>query len=131
MIVGSSAAVAALVLLIKHWDKVKAAVKSAADFIMSILDAMLAPFSAVVEAVGKIASKLGPGRDDNYDPLSDPTGLVSANRGIIESRSVSENRQTVDINIPGLPHGSTVTERGKAPAVKLNYGFAGQREHNR
>jgi tape measure domain-containing protein len=52
-------------------------------------------------------------------------GLVSANQGMIESRSYSENRSTVDVNLNNLPPGSTARQRGRAPGVNLNYGFQG------
>lgn len=116
IIVGISALVAGIVLLIQHLDKVKALF----DWIGDKANAV----------GGFIRGITGGGSAQGYDPLNDPTGLISANQGVIESRSVTENRQTVDINIGGLPQGSTVKERGTAPAVRLNTGFGGLRGAN-
>jgi hypothetical protein len=117
IIVGISALVAGIVLLIQHLDKVKA------------LFDWIGDKAAAVGGFMRSLSIGGKG-SDGYDPLNDPTGLISANQGVIESRSVSESRQTVDINIGGLPQGSTVKERGNAPAVRLNTGFGGVRGAN-
>lgn len=115
IIIAISTLVGLIVLLIANLEKVKAF------------------FDSIGKGIGNFGNamrSLGVGGADDYDPLNDPTGLTSRNQGIIESRSVTESRQTVDVNLGGLPQGTTIKERGTAPGVKLNYGFSGLRGAN-
>jgi uncharacterized protein YoxC len=110
------AAVAALigliVLLIKNLDKVRELFSWIGD---------------KARSVGGFFKGLlgGEATGGGMNPLTGPDALLSRNQGIIESRSETTSRQSVDINVAGLPQGSTVKEKGKAPSVSLNYAYAG------
>jgi hypothetical protein len=52
-------------------------------------------------------------------------GLISANQGVQESRSTTENRSTVDVNFNNTPQGTTIRQRGRAPGLQLNTGYGG------
>lgn len=47
---------------------------------------------------------------------------VSPNAGVISSSTTTTNRSTVDVNLNGLPTGSSVKQTGNAPDVTLNTG---------
>jgi len=49
---------------------------------------------------------------------------IGRNENVVRSQSVSESRSSVDVNIAGLPQGSTARQRGQAPGVNMNYGYA-------
>lgn len=117
IIVAISTLIGLIVLLVQNLEKVKAFFDSIGRGIGKFGDAM--------RSIGP-----GPLGGEEYDALNDPTGLTSKNQSLIESRSVTESRQSVDINVGGLPQGTTIKERGTAPAVKLNYGFSGVRGMN-
>ena len=92
------AAVTALIgLIIANWDKIEGFFKG-----------MTGANSGRARS-GKIDA-------EDYTP-------VSPNTNAIESRSYSESRSMVDINVGGLPQGSTVSQRGSAPGVTLNTGY--------
>jgi hypothetical protein len=38
--------------------------------------------------------------------------------------TVSESRSTVDVNLNNLPAGTAVRQRGRAPGITVNTGFA-------
>ena len=97
-----SALVSGIVLLIKNWERISSAVTGFFDRIRGAFSAE-AQQAARDRALGKDSS------------------LISRNEAVI-SRSVSESKQTVDINLPNLPEGTTVRERGRAPNVTLYYG---------
>lgn len=40
-----------------------------------------------------------------------------------ESRQLIENKSTVEVTFPSLPPGTTITQKGHAPGVNLNYGY--------
>lgn len=110
--------------------------------LMIALSGPLAPILAVATALGLIIANwekitafgsrnLGTGTGAGGQPPTTTTGGMGRDipgarplpRGT--QRTVTENRQTIDINIDGLPRGSTVRTEGGAPSVNLNYGFAG------
>lgn len=122
----AAAIAAAAFLVIKNWDKVsaffkgfwkgmKAGFQNLYNFIKPIIDVI----TGVWDKVKGVFE--GGGRQ------SITGGMVSANQGMIESRSYSENRSTVDVNLNNMPQGSTVRQRGRAPGVNLNYGYMGGR----
>jgi hypothetical protein len=43
----------------------------------------------------------------------------------VEQSTVTENRSTVDVNLAGLPQGSSVRQKGQAPGVTLNTAYQG------
>jgi hypothetical protein len=65
--------------------------------------------------IGKVAGFLGFGGSGGQ--------ATSANAGQ-NQRTVTENRSQLDVNLAGLPQGSTVRQRGNAPGIGVNYGFA-------
>ena len=98
-----SALVGGIVLLIKNWERISTAVTGFFDRIRGAFSAERQQ-AARDKALGK----------------NNPS-LISRNEAAM-SRSVHESRQTVDINLPNLPEGTTVRERGRAPNVTLYYG---------
>jgi hypothetical protein len=91
-------AVAALIgLIVANWDKIDGFFKNLA---------------------GKGTSGSNRNKLDNEGAFAP----VSPNVAGIESHAYSENRSTVDINVGGLPSGSTVAQTGRAPGVTLNTG---------
>jgi tape measure domain-containing protein len=112
-------------LIIKHWDKVKIffiafweGLKSGFQNLWNFIKPVIDLITGVWDKVKGVFK--GGGRQNITSG-----GLVSANQGMIESRSYSENRSIVDVNLNNLPPGSTARQRGKAPGVNLNYGFQG------
>jgi hypothetical protein len=145
---GIAALVAVVILLVKNWDHVTAAMSAAWDAIKAfganplgafidalrvvagILDAIVAPLRFIIEAV----SKIGGGAGIKIGTLADlipkanaATGSsdipVSPNTTGMESRSYSESRSIVDINVAAEP-GSRATARqtGSAPGLNLALG---------
>ncbi len=49
--------------------------------------------------------------------------LIGKNDNVVRSQSTVTNRSMVDINMQGLPSGSTVNQSGNVRDVNLNYGF--------
>jgi hypothetical protein len=78
----------------------------------------------IADAARGVGDRIG-----NVFDGDDSTGLFSRGRATNEtiSRSESVSRSEVGINIGGLPRGSSVTQRGRAPGVSLEYGAAGGR----
>lgn len=56
--------------------------------------------------------------------LAGARGPISPNAGLATASTFSEARSTVDVNFNSLPAGTTLRQRGKAPGVTLNTGFA-------
>lgn len=54
-------------------------------------------------------------------------GPQSANQGVINSNSTTTNRSQLDVNIGGLPKGSSVNQRGSAPNITVNTGYGASR----
>lgn len=111
LITGIAALVAGLVWLEKKFGIVSKAAKKA---------------WGVIKGVGEFFG-IGEGDNSGRQGVAGASlgggGLVSANQGVSETRSFSESRSTVDINVGGLPAGSTTRQRGKAPGVNLNTGY--------
>jgi hypothetical protein len=149
-------------LIIKHWDKVKAffgnvweglkagamnvggffkkAFLTAADIILTIYGNIVKVILGVISKVGKALGFEMAGLDTAIQKISDAQekvrsesaigdvqGLISANQGVQESRTTTENRSTVDVNFNNTPQGTTVRQRGRAPGLELNTGYGGVR----
>lgn len=63
--------------------------------------------------------------DDNNDQAPANKIPISPNAGVIESRTESTSRSTVDVNFSNLPVGSEVLQSGNAQGFNLNTGFSG------
>jgi hypothetical protein len=135
IIAGVVALVAAIVWMVKNWDKVKDALgvvwdrmKQFAEWIASVFQPIIDRIAGAIETVSGIAQGIGSRIGNVFD--GDPeTGLFSRGRATNEtlSRSESISRSEVDINVGGLPRGSRVQQRGRAPGVSLAYGREGGR----
>jgi len=133
-----AAAVGAIWFYAKNWDKVKIFLGGLWEgIVMSFenawnrIKAIWEKITGLAKAVGNIIGLGGESTEEGRDFYGgrgagrpEMRGLVSANQGMNESRSVSESRSTVDINVGGLPQNSTVRQRGQAPGVSLNYGYS-------
>ncbi|ORC37261.1 hypothetical protein B4O97_03465 [Marispirochaeta aestuarii] len=132
----------AAVLIIKYWEPIKAffqalwggvlqSFEDAKRRILAIVDAIMTPVRAVGDFIGGLGADSTPESREYFGNRGgsrpEMRGLLSANQGMAESRSYSESKSTVDVNIGGLPNGSTVRQRGIAPGVNLNYGYLGGR----
>jgi len=124
IIIGVGLLVAATVLLIKNWEKVK-------EVILGVWEKIKAPFEKVSEFFGGIKGTSTDVNDAQARGAAagggrfNTAGLVSGNAGMMQNQTTTVNRSTVDITMAGLPQGSSVQQRGKAPGVNLNYAFGG------
>jgi tape measure domain-containing protein len=131
------------------WEGIKIGVKAMADFVkmyfFTVADIILTVFGNVVKAVLGVVSTIGKalglemnGVESTIDRISQAQanvrsqsaigaaqGLISANQGVQESRSTTENRSTVDVNFNNTPQGTTIRQRGRAPGLQLNTGYGG------
>lgn len=133
IIAGVAALVAGIVLLVKNWDKLKAAMQRFGEWVSNVFAGVLEGINGAIE---RVANFLGisnsrdadEGRASNaerYGMSSENMGNPRTFPGTVARSTVSENRSTVDINMNGLPSGSTVRQTGSAPGVSLNTGFQG------
>ncbi len=106
------------------WETIKTGWQAVKDFFLKIWEKIKEPF----QKIGDFFKQFG-GKKTEVNINENQTGgqpsLIGRNDGIMESRSYAENKSTVDINMAGLPQGSTVRQRGIAPGVRMNYGYAG------
>ncbi len=61
----------------------------------------------------------------DYEAMGRERVSMSPNAGLIESRSTTTNRSTVDVNFNNPPAGTAIKQTGKAPGINLNLGPAG------
>lgn len=111
LVVGIAALVAGITLLWNRSEKFRNTLKN-----------VWANIKQIATAGPRLLGKLG-----SFFGIGDGGGggqATSRNAGVMENRSVTENRSRVDVNMAGLPQGSTVRQRGNAPGVNVNYGFA-------
>lgn len=122
IIAGVTALIAITVLLIKNWEKVK-------TVILGIWEKIKVPFEKVSEFFGGVkgtqadtsaAQSRGMAAAGGNIP-----GMMSANQGMLSTQTTTVNRSVVDINMAGLPNGSSVRQKGQAQGVSLNYGYGG------
>lgn len=110
IIAAVSLLVAGIILIVKNWKKVK-------ETILAVWEKIKVPFEKIGEFLGK-----GTGLDVTAGQQQAQAALTGRNDALIQGGGVT-NRSLVGINIAGLPQGSTVDQRGKAPGVTLNYGY--------
>lgn len=121
-----AALVAGLVLLIKNWDKLKAAMQRFADWVAGIFKPIL---DGVNNAVEKVANFLGISNSRNMEDgrarNAERYGMTAENYAVSSARAgvTNENRSTVDVNFNNLPSGATVRQRGRAPGVSMRTGY--------
>lgn len=152
-----AALIVGVVLLVKHWDKVTAALKRAWEWFSNLLDnpliaaalTVFAPFFTIPAMIVKYwepikaffenlfatvgraieaISNSGFGQAMGRLFDGDPsTRLFGRNENMIRSQSVTESRSTVDVNFGNMPAGSSVRQTGRARGVTVNYGAPGAR----
>lgn len=119
IIAGVSALIAITVLLIKNWEKVK-------ETILKVWNKIKEPFEKVAQFFG--GGIEGAGADIQ---AAQQRGMAAAGGvipgGVIRNETSTVSRSTVDINMSGLPQGTSVRQTGRAPGVSLNYGYGGGR----
>lgn len=120
-----------IVLLVKNWELVKETISNVIDFIVQKMSqagqAIWEFIRPLVEAIASLGAGIrglisGAGRILGGAFGSAVESPTSRNENLI--RQETFNSSTVDINVGGLPQGSTVRQSGGSPSVSLNYGFA-------
>lgn len=105
------------------WKVVKPILK----LFLTVLEPILDIVNGIVKGIGAVADFLGKGNEGpsmaDYEAASrGRAGLIGRNDGLIESRSTTTNRSTVDVNFNNPPAGTAIKQKGKAPDVNLNLG---------
>jgi hypothetical protein len=130
-ILGVTILVGAIVLLIRHWDYLKEKVQDVFGWItraiQNDIQRIIMFFQPLIDLISNlwsglkgIMSTVGGFLGNAFGgAIESPT---SRNESLIRNESIS--RSQVDINVGGLPQGSTVRQQGGSPSVTLNYGFA-------
>jgi tape measure domain-containing protein len=143
-----AAAIAGVIILIKNIDKVaefsqrsgeavRAAFASVGEWLTNLFEPvreMLERFGGWLDRIfdrvnrvrDRIAGEDVRTADEGRERNASVYGLTTSNMGAAAmSRSESVSRSEVDIRLGNLPRGSSVTQRGRAPGVSLEYGAAG------
>jgi hypothetical protein len=120
-----------IVLLVKNWDLVKEKVKEFVTFAIEGMNSVASAIWTFIEPLVNAIANLGAGIRSVIGSVGGFLGNAfggaiesptSRNESLIRNESIS--RSQVDINVGGLPQGSTVRQQGGSPSVTLNYGFA-------
>ena len=72
------------------------------------------------------AQRQSQGFSDLGTDYTAPAVPISPNTVAIESRTMTENRSTLDVNLNQLPPGSTTRQTGGAPGINVNIGAYGR-----
>lgn len=148
VITAIAALIGVVALLVKHWDKVKAALMSAWEWFSKLLDnpliaaaaTVFAPFlaipalimkhwgpikdflSGVGDALNRAADFLGFSGGGGEDFRSGRYGPTSPNTGVISSNTTRTERSEVALSFNNMPGGTTVSQSGRARGVSIDYG---------
>ena len=126
----AGAIAAAAFLIIKNWEPISGFFKNLWSGIVQYFENSWARIKAIWQKITGAARAVKNffGMDEAQGGSSitggNVQGVVSANRGVQESRT--ESRSVVDLNVNNLPQGSSVRQRGQSPDFTLNtsYGLA-------
>lgn len=138
ILIAAAAVVVAIIKIIKHWDKIKAAFISGLKWISAVHDklglfALLNPFTAMISGIktllkikDKLSNFFGFKGADQAAEQKQSEMAISPNAGLAQTiRTETENRSKVSVDFSNLPKGSKVKQTGNAPGFDLDLGFAG------
>lgn len=104
------------------WKVVKPILQAWLWFMEPIFDII----NGITKGMGMVAEFMGGGKGGpsmaDYEAAGRGRAPMSPNTGLIESRSTTTNRSTVDVNFNNPPAGTAIKQKGKAPDVNLNLG---------
>jgi len=134
--------IAIIVLLIKNFDKVKEVAKAVwgavknffgkiGDFILGIWEKISEPFKKIVDffstGITGTKTEISAAEERGMAAASGGAypGMMSANQGMMSSQTTTVQRATMDINLTGLPNGTSVRQKGVADPITVNYELGG------
>ena len=150
IVAGIAAIAAGAFLIVKHWGKVKEFfVRFWEDWgnhigiALTILHPMIGiplliarNWATIIDVLRRIMEwidRIFDRWNSFVDRVSGPAGSGATDYGMqprtygrgVTENNITTNRSEVDIDINGLPQGSTVSQRGRAPGVSLTQGYRG------